>query len=104
VAAVFLNHARRAGDLAARYGGEEFVFLIAGTGREAALAIAEELRGACEALAIPHPASAAGPVVTLSLGVAACRPSDGVSIDALIQEADEALYRAKRGGRNRVCC
>jgi diguanylate cyclase (GGDEF)-like protein len=104
VAAVFLNHARRAGDLAARYGGEEFVFLIADTGREAALAIAEELRGACEALAIPHPASAAGPVVTLSLGVAACRPSDGASIDALIQQADEALYRAKRQGRNRVCC
>ena len=104
VASVFLSHARRAGDLAARYGGEEFVFVVADTDREAALQIAEELRSACEALAIPHPASPTAPVVTLSLGVAACHPRDGASVDALIQQADEALYRAKREGRNRVCC
>ncbi|KQV85908.1 hypothetical protein ASD15_30260 [Massilia sp. Root351] len=104
VASVFLGHARRAGDLAARYGGEEFVLLIAATGRDAALLIAEELRSACEALAIAHPALESGPVVTLSLGVAACSPAEGGSIDLLVQQADEALYRAKREGRNRVCC
>jgi diguanylate cyclase (GGDEF)-like protein len=102
VAGVFLSHARRAGDLAARYGGEEFVLLIPGTERASALAIAEEVRAACEALAIAHPASPVAPVVTLSLGVAVCIPSDGLSIDELILAADTALYRAKHEGRNRV--
>ncbi|CAN7474987.1 diguanylate cyclase [Pseudoduganella sp. LjRoot289] len=102
VAGVFLSHARRAGDLAARYGGEEFVLLIPGTERAAAQAIAEEVRAACEALAIAHPASPVAPVVTLSLGVAVCIPADGAAIDDLILAADTALYRAKNEGRNRV--
>jgi diguanylate cyclase (GGDEF)-like protein len=103
VANVFLNHARRAGDLAARYGGEEFVLLMPGMEQAAALAVAEELRAACEALAISHPASPVSPVVTLSLGVTVCVPADGTSINGLILEADTALYRAKNEGRNRVC-
>lgn len=103
VAAVFEQHVRRGGDLAARYGGEEFVFLCAHTGLEGALSIAEELRAACASLAIPHPASAVAPVITLSLGVAECQPARNEPVELLVQQADEALYCAKRMGRNRVC-
>jgi diguanylate cyclase (GGDEF)-like protein len=102
VADVIRQAAGRAGDFAARYGGEEFMILIPGLGYEAALAYAEALRQACEARAIPHPASSVGPVVTISLGVAARVPSNDFSVAKLIAEADAALYRAKGAGRNRV--
>jgi diguanylate cyclase (GGDEF)-like protein len=102
VAGVFLHVVGRAGDLAARYGGEEFIVLIPGADQAAALVVAERLRAVCEALALPHPASSVGPSITLSLGVAACVPSDERSIESLIAEADAALYRAKNQGRNQV--
>ena len=102
VAEVFVQTARRSSDLVARYGGEEFVVLIPGADREHALAFAEEVRRACEARAIPHPASTVAPVVTISLGVAARVPSEDATSMALVMDADAALYRAKREGRNRV--
>lgn len=102
VAEVFLRTARQPGALVARYGGEEFMVLIPGADGAAAVAFAEELRRACEDRAIAHPASPVAPVVTISLGVAARVPSPGSSSHELILEADEALYRAKREGRNRV--
>jgi diguanylate cyclase (GGDEF)-like protein len=102
VAEVIRDAANRAGDFAARYGGEEFMVLIPGLDHAAATAYAEMLRQACEARAIPHPASPVASVVTISLGVAAHIPSDQVSVEALIAEADAALYRAKKEGRNRV--
>lgn len=102
VADVFVQSVGRAGDLAARYGGEEFVVLIPATDHTGAMAIAEGLRVACEARGIAHPASTVGPVVTISLGVAACIPSDDVSPASLVAAADAALYRAKLEGRNRV--
>ncbi|MDH0864478.1 two-component regulator propeller domain-containing protein [Mitsuaria sp. GD03876] len=92
----------RAGDLAARYGGEEFIVLLPGADRAAALQIAEHIRAGIESLAMPHPASPAGPVVTVSLGVAACVPDEERTLESLIAEADDALYAAKREGRNRV--
>ena len=102
VAGVFARAVGRAGDLAARYGGEEFVVLLPFSDHTAALAVAEGLRAACEALAIPHPSSEVGPVVTISLGVAARVPSDNEGPEQLMAEADAALYRAKDEGRNRV--
>lgn len=102
VADVLLHAGRRAGDVVARYGGEEFVVLIPGADHAAAVAFAERLRHACETRAIPHPASNIAPHVTISLGVAARIPTDDMSSDVLLLEADEALYRAKRDGRNRV--
>ena len=103
VAEVIRHTASRAGDFAARYGGEEFIILIPGMDHASATVYAEKLRQACEARAIPHPASPVGPLVTISLGVAACVPSDEGSVEALMIEADNALYRAKKNGRNRVC-
>jgi diguanylate cyclase (GGDEF)-like protein len=102
VAEVVRHTASRASDLAARYGGEEFVLLIPGLDAAGALAYAERLRLACEARALPHPASSVAPVVTLSVGVACCIPDHDTEPSSLFAAADAALYRAKQGGRNRV--
>jgi diguanylate cyclase (GGDEF)-like protein len=102
IAGVFLRSVRRAGDLAARYGGEEFAVLMPGLDRPSALKLAEAIRRGVASLAIPHPASLADSVVTVSLGVAVCLPSEGISITALVSDADAALYRAKKAGRNQT--
>jgi diguanylate cyclase (GGDEF)-like protein len=102
VGTVFKETVSRAGDLAARYGGEEFIVLIPGSDQATAAAFAERIRLACEARAIPHPASPTGKVLTISLGVASCIPSPETSAAALMADADAALYRAKQEGRNRV--
>ena len=90
-------------DLVARYGGEEFVALLPETEINGALHLAEQMRAAVEALAIPHAHSSAASVVTLSLGVATHAP-DRVKTDLhhLQECADQALYRAKHQGRNQV--
>jgi diguanylate cyclase (GGDEF)-like protein len=101
VAQAIRNQLRGASDILARYGGEEFVLLLPGTDRAAAVAIAERIRTAVLELNHPHPAVDCG-VVTISIGVssAAERP---VLVEDLLNQADEALYLAKRGGRNKVC-
>ena len=92
----------RPGDMAARYGGEEFAVIMSGTGLHDALAMAQAVRAAVEALGIPHGSSTVVPVVTLSLGVAAIKPQKEISFDVLVAAADQALYHAKSRGRNQV--
>ncbi len=86
-------------DLIARYGGEEFIALLVETDAEEAMVIARRLREAVEL----HPIRAYDETVlqTVSLGVATY-PGDGQTFSELIQHSDEALYAAKRAGRNRV--
>ncbi|WP_354269352.1 diguanylate cyclase [Bradyrhizobium japonicum] len=105
VADVVSRHAVRPLDLASRYGGEEFALILPDMDCDAACAIAEEIRRAVMALRIAHGAVGAGDHVTLSVGVASHIPTeaDG-SPDRLLGAADEALYAAKRLGRNRVIC
>jgi len=79
----------------ARYGGEEFVVLLPGLAAEDALLVAERLRQAVETHRMPY-----GIVCTISCGVAVLRP-DHETPDSLLNEADQALYRAKKYGRNR---
>jgi diguanylate cyclase (GGDEF)-like protein/PAS domain S-box-containing protein len=93
---------RRGGDFVARYGGEEFVIILPATFEKGALRVAEKIRRHLEKLAISHPRSQVASHVTLSMGVATLVPSERVSPQQLVKWADQALYRAKASGRNRV--
>jgi diguanylate cyclase (GGDEF)-like protein len=92
---------RRPADTGARYGGEEFVAILPDTDAAGAWNTAERVRSAVAALEIPHAASLVGRV-TVSIGVATAYPQAEQKAAVLIREADEALYEAKRNGRNRV--
>jgi two-component system, cell cycle response regulator len=91
----------RGGDMAYRYGGEEFLIILPEQSLGSAVSIADRLRRAVEDLGIPHEKNPPG-VVTISLGVATLPAEEPKSTDDLLKEADEALYRAKESGRNRV--
>ena len=86
-------------DLIARYGGEEFVVVMPDTDLKTASAIAERVRGLVAAE--PVVAGAAELTLTVSIGVASLQDEDADGM-LLLSRADEALYAAKRGGRNRV--
>jgi len=88
-------------DSVARYGGEEMLALLPNTDLTGARLIGERLRSAVESLAITAADGTALPGVTISVGVADMRP-DHDAPDLLVKAADEALYRAKRIGRNAV--
>jgi diguanylate cyclase (GGDEF)-like protein len=98
--ATCLRSALRPTDLLARYGGEEFAVLLPGAALGQALEVAERLRVAVRATPIVHPAGAALPGVTISIG-AAPLPATG-TMDDFLEAADQALYRAKHAGRDRV--
>lgn len=93
----------RASDRTFRYGGEEFVGLLAATGREGAMSVAQSLREAVERLLIPHPGLGSGGVLTISVGVASREQGETTHAEELLAHADSALYAAKNAGRNRVC-
>lgn len=102
VAQALASCAQRTADLVARYGGEEFVLLLPQTPLEGALMVAENVRRTVEQLALQHSRSAVKPIVTLSLGVATVIPAQHMEADILIEMADQALYQAKKTGRNKV--
>lgn len=102
VAGAIANAVRGPGDLAARYGGEEFAVLLPDCGAGEATVVAERMLAAARALGIAHRASDAADVVTLSIGVASVVPSEDLAPEAVLRAADEALYRAKADGRDRV--
>ena len=90
----------RSVDVVARYGGEEFVITLPETSLPGAMVFAERIR---ERIAAHDFADSAEPLnATVSIGVAAVSPGDAVDPDGVIALADEALYRAKHGGRNLV--
>jgi diguanylate cyclase (GGDEF)-like protein len=113
---------RRPGELVARYGGEEFAVVLPDSDQKTALDLAGKLREAIAALNIPHSGSTAAPYVTISIGAATVSPEDmppgwgkgsretqrsgaergPPDVSMLMAAADQALYDAKRTGRNRV--
>lgn len=99
-AAKVVRENMRSADLAGRYGGEEFAFIFPRTALEQAAQVAERIRADIEDLVVE---SSEGPVqVTASIGVAAYPGSGARDVNALVTLADQALYRAKERGRNRV--
>lgn len=87
-------------DIAARYGGEEFILVLPETPITEGMAVADRLRKDVQDITFPFPME--NLTVTISLGVATY-PSERIDcVDSLIRQADEALYRAKQNGRNRV--
>lgn len=105
VARVIHTCVRRPADLPSRYGGEEFAVILPNTTLSGAIHVAENMRLSVQRLMIPHKNSANGPYVSLSLGVASVIPDiqEMESETPLLLAADQALYKAKAEGRNRVC-
>ncbi len=99
LSAAAMGSVLRSVDLLGRYGGEEFLVVLPGTDLAGAREVGEKLRRAVTALPFTHPATGRGP--TVSVGVAALTGDE--SIEQLVHRADDALYRAKKSGRDRVC-
>jgi len=91
----------RGADVPCRYGGEEFGVILTNTDGPGALIVAERLRAAIEAASIDL-GNGVAVTLTVSIGVASC-PGDAATVRELVARADQAMYRAKQAGRNRVC-
>jgi diguanylate cyclase (GGDEF)-like protein len=96
-----IRHSLRRSDLVARYGGEEFVLVLPVTTAAQALEKLEGIRTAVGQLPIRLPKQQTTALLTVSAGIAVF-PEDGVTADELLDCADERLFQAKQGGRNRV--
>lgn len=102
VAAALGGISRRGGDFPARYGGEEFAVVLPETDEADARELAETLRANIEGIEIPNERSVTSRFVTASVGVATMTPGKECEPLDLVKQADDALYEAKRSGRNMV--
>ena len=101
IAQVFMNTIRDSGDFAARWGGEEFIVLLPETNLTDAMTVAERVRFNVEQMDVVRGAET--DKVTVSIGVNTQIPDEKMLIKDFIHYADDALYNAKKEGRNRVC-
>ena len=101
VAQTLQNVVQRPADLVARYGGDEFTIILPNTNLFGAVKIAEKLLIDVARLQISHPGSDNSQIVTISIGVASQTPVRGQSATILLQQAEQALDRAKTEGKNR---
>jgi len=102
VAGALSGVAHRARDMLARYGGEEFVLALPATDERAARAVAERCRQAIFKEQIPHAASAAGQILSVSMGVGTLIPTQDDDPRRFLESVDRRLYQAKQAGRNRI--
>ena len=92
----------RSSDFCYRLGGEEFGVIFSNLSATESLNFTEIIRKSIENLAIEHLWGCEGNVVTASFGLLSITPAPGITVDTIYQKADQALYQAKEGGRNRV--
>ena len=102
IAKAMLNAVKRPADLLARYGGEEFVVVLPDTPLDGAVKVAEAMAQAVRDVNLPHAHSSCADHVTISVGVACIVPTNETTPRELTEAADQALYRAKESGRDRV--
>lgn len=102
IANALSKSAMRGGEIVARYGGEEFIILLPDTDRIHARERALSALEAIQELKLPHAASPVSDIVTVSIGVATMTPSIEDIPGDFIDYADDALYKAKDDGRNRI--
>ena len=101
VAQILKDRARRSTDIAARYGGEEFALVLCDTSLENALKIGEDILSQLTEMNVPHQKSPIGRL-SFSIGIALAPGDRDYRLELLYKQADQALYRAKSEGRNRV--
>lgn len=94
--------ARRPGECVARFGGEEFVALLPYSAQPDVLAFGERCCSEVDKLRLPHAWQPGGGYVSVSIGVTAAVPGDGLELGTMLAAADAALYEAKRAGRKRA--
>ncbi|MCB1759235.1 MAG: GGDEF domain-containing protein [Gammaproteobacteria bacterium] len=99
--AVLMRQVLRKVDIPCRYGGEEFALLLPATELPHAVAVADRLRRAIEGAPVEY--AGISFQLTASMGVEVCGKGDELTSGQLLERADELLYQAKLGGRNRVC-
>ncbi|RMF23037.1 MAG: diguanylate cyclase, partial [Cyanobacteria bacterium J083] len=102
VAKILKQTVKRPGDTVARYGGEEFAIILPDTKAQGALFIAQTIQSKLEKLAISHINSKINKFVTLSIGISTMIPRQGSKENIIVEAADQALYQAKKQGRNRI--
>ena len=91
---------KRPEDFVGRYGGEEFVVVLPSTNRSGAERVAQKIQEALFMANIPYPGSPLSDRITVSLGISTFSPQTDLHIDSGLFSADQALYQAKRNGRN----
>jgi diguanylate cyclase (GGDEF)-like protein len=101
IAEMLQSLVRKEKDIVGRFGGEEFVVILTETDAEKAFDIADRIRLKIEELQIPHEKSFVSPYITVSIGVASVIPKNN-QYEKILELADNALYRAKDSGRNKV--
>lgn len=104
VSQLLTEHFQRSGELVSRFGGEEFTVIIPARSETEAMQDLEQFQQALAELAIEHPQSTIGTTLTVSIGVVSLQHTDvsNVLAQQVLNAADQALYKAKKQGRNRV--
>ncbi|BAO44394.1 diguanylate cyclase domain-containing protein [Thiolapillus brandeum] len=102
IAKVLEEYSVRTGEVAARYGGEEFAMIFPMNDEPQIRRVAEKIRVAIAHLKIPHAKSDISDFVTVSMGICTVHGGSGATAEQLIQASDQALYKAKAAGRNRI--
>ena len=102
VASVLKKNLHRVGDLVCRFGGEEFVVILEDTNLDGAKIIAEKIRKGVISLSLENKNSPTEKYLTISIGASSTNPDENCKPEQIVKIADEAMYEAKKNGKNRV--